>query len=89
MTAVVDSHVHVFPYLGGASGFASEAEHRQFLQLYMATHGEPVRRLSDHTTVLEQTLHGPQTPDVPASLARRAARLTVVADEAALGPDPG
>jgi glucosamine-6-phosphate deaminase len=35
--------------------------------------------------ILEQTLHGPETPDVPASLARRAARLTVVADEAALG----
>ena len=35
--------------------------------------------------ILQQTLHGPETPDVPASLARRAARLTVVADEAALG----
>ena len=36
--------------------------------------------------ILQQTLHGPETPDVPASLARRAPpRLTVVADEAALG----
>lgn len=35
--------------------------------------------------ILQRTLHGPETPDLPASLARRAARLTVVADEAALG----
>ena len=35
--------------------------------------------------ILARALHGPETPDVPASLARRAARLTVVADEAALG----
>jgi predicted TIM-barrel fold metal-dependent hydrolase len=48
MATVVDSHVHIFPYLGGASGFESETEHTRFLQLYMATHGEPVRRLTDH-----------------------------------------
>jgi predicted TIM-barrel fold metal-dependent hydrolase len=54
---VVDSHVHVFPYLGEASGFGSPAEHCRFLQLYMATHGEPVRRLRDHAPVHTQTLH--------------------------------
>jgi predicted TIM-barrel fold metal-dependent hydrolase len=64
---VVDSHVHIFPHLGGASGFGSEAEHRQFLQLYMATHGEPVRRLSDHVEVRQQTLHDGHL-DGPASL---------------------
>jgi len=64
---VVDSHVHIFPHLGGASGFNSEAEHRQFLQLYMATHGEPVRRLSDHAMVREQTLHDGRL-DSPSSL---------------------
>jgi predicted TIM-barrel fold metal-dependent hydrolase len=57
MTTVVDSHVHIFPYLGNASGFGSEAEHLQFLQLYMATHGEPVRRVGDHAQVRKQTLH--------------------------------
>lgn len=57
MAPVVDSHVHIFPYLGDTSGFKSQAEHRQFLQLYMATHGEPVRRLNDHVQVHEQTLH--------------------------------
>lgn len=67
MALVVDSHVHIFPYLGGASGFASEMEHRQFQQLYMATHGEPVRRLQDHAEVREQTLHDGRLTD-PSSL---------------------
>jgi predicted TIM-barrel fold metal-dependent hydrolase len=49
--------VHIFPYLGGASGFASEHEHLRFLQLYMATHGEPVRRLRDHGVVSGPTLY--------------------------------
>jgi predicted TIM-barrel fold metal-dependent hydrolase len=57
VTLVVDSHVHIFPPLEEPAGFASAAEHRQFLQLYMATHGEPVRRLSDHSVVQRQTLH--------------------------------
>jgi predicted TIM-barrel fold metal-dependent hydrolase len=64
---VVDSHVHIFPYLGEASGFPSEREHARFLQLYMATHGEPVRRLSDHATVRAQTLHDGRL-DGPSSL---------------------
>ncbi|MBV9358646.1 MAG: hypothetical protein JO023_24320, partial [Chloroflexi bacterium] len=57
MAPVVDSHVHIFPALDGSSGFASQAEHRRFLQLYLATHGEPVRRLRDHQPVSEQTLY--------------------------------
>jgi predicted TIM-barrel fold metal-dependent hydrolase len=56
MGTVVDSHIHIFPYLGGESGFATAAEHNQFLQLYMATHGEPVRRLRDQQQVGQQTL---------------------------------
>jgi len=60
VTLVVDSHVHIFPPLAEASGFVSEGEHRQFLQLYMATHGEPVRRLRDHSVVQRQTLHDGQ-----------------------------
>jgi predicted TIM-barrel fold metal-dependent hydrolase len=64
---IVDSHVHIFPYLDEPCGFGSQAEHRQFLQLYMATHGEPVRRLSDHAQVRRQTLHDGRL-DGPASL---------------------
>jgi predicted TIM-barrel fold metal-dependent hydrolase len=62
---VVDSHAHIFPYLGDASGFASAEEHRRFEQLYMATHGEPVRRLRDHSVVEGSTLYS-------GSLSRRA-----------------
>ena len=57
MAPVVDSHVHIFPYLDEPAGFASQAEHRQFLQLYMAAHGEPIRRLRDHQQITRQTLH--------------------------------
>jgi predicted TIM-barrel fold metal-dependent hydrolase len=67
MALVVDAHVHVFPYLGAASGFGSAAEHLQFLQLYMATHGEPVRRLRDHLEIRGQTLHDGRLTD-PSSL---------------------
>jgi len=67
VAAVVDSHVHIFPNLGQASGFGSAAEHRRYQQLYMATHGEPVRRLTDHAPVREQTLHDGRLGD-PSSL---------------------
>ncbi|MGH2559827.1 MAG: amidohydrolase family protein [Thermomicrobiales bacterium] len=50
---VVDAHAHIFPPLAGACGFASEAEHDRYLQLYIATHGEPVRRLRDHAVAPE------------------------------------
>jgi len=61
----VDSHVHIFPYLDEPAGFASQAEHRQVLQLYMAAHGEPIRRLKDHVQVAQHglsdgSLNGPQ-----------------------------
>ncbi len=57
MSPVVDSHVHIFPFLDEPSGFPSQAEHRRFLQLYMGAHGEPVRRLRDHSRITRQTLH--------------------------------
>ena len=57
MPTVVDSHAHIFPYLGEASGFASSEEHLLYMQLYMATHGEPVRRLADHSVVSGHTLY--------------------------------
>jgi hypothetical protein len=64
---IVDSHVHIFPDLAEASGFDSAAEHRFFLQLYMATHGEPVRRMDNHLAVHRQTLHDARL-DEPSSL---------------------
>lgn len=50
---IVDAHAHIFRPLAGPCGFASAEEHRRFLQLYIALHGEPVRRLRDHAHVPE------------------------------------
>jgi predicted TIM-barrel fold metal-dependent hydrolase len=56
---IVDAHNHIFPWLGGKCGFDTDEEHRLFLQLYIAKHGEPVRRLRDHVHVpeAENALH--------------------------------
>lgn len=60
---VVDSHLHIFPYLGGSSGFASAEEHLLYLQRGMATHtSQPVRRARDHAIVGEPTLWNPDDP---------------------------
>jgi predicted TIM-barrel fold metal-dependent hydrolase len=48
---IVDSHLHIFPFLGGACGFPSRAAHLEYLQFYMVGHGQPVRRLADHSVV--------------------------------------
>ncbi len=48
---IVDSHMHIFPFLGGPCGFPSAADHLRFLQLYISNHGNPVRRLRDHAFV--------------------------------------
>lgn len=50
---IVDSHAHIFPALAGAAGFPDVAAHLQTLQLYIAHHGEPVRRLRNHAIVPE------------------------------------
>lgn len=50
---IVDAHAHIFPKLSGACGYPTVEEHRRFLQLYIATHGEPVYRLRDHAVVPE------------------------------------
>ncbi len=50
---IVDAHAHIFPPLAGSCGFSTEAEHRLYLQLYIAHHGEPVHRLRDHAIVPE------------------------------------
>lgn len=62
---IVDSHAHIFPYLGEACGFDKAAEHLCFLQLYIAGHSSPVRRLRDHAVVEgKRPLTGPPvSPD--------------------------
>lgn len=66
---VVDSHVHIFPPLDGPSGFPTRRQHARFLQLYMATHGEPVRRLRDHAPVDNAPLY-----EAPLDRAKRLSR---------------
>jgi predicted TIM-barrel fold metal-dependent hydrolase len=50
---IVDAHAHIFPQLAGACGYPTADDHRRFLQLYIATHGEPVYRLRDGAVVPE------------------------------------
>lgn len=56
MSLVIDSHVHTFPYLGGASGFPTIEEHMNMFQrgLYFAVN--PTRRRRDNSVVPGQTL---------------------------------
>jgi predicted TIM-barrel fold metal-dependent hydrolase len=53
---IVDSHAHIFPFLGSAAGFDSVEEHMRYLQLYMVGHGQPTRRFDDHAIMPEQGL---------------------------------
>jgi predicted TIM-barrel fold metal-dependent hydrolase len=48
---IVDSHLHIFPFLDGACGFPSRAAHLEYLQYYMVGHSQPVRRLADNSEV--------------------------------------
>lgn len=57
---IVDSHAHIFPFLGGPSGYTSSEEHMRWLQLYMANHKQPVKRLTDHQVVAETGLSDPE-----------------------------
>src|SRR5918992_1449432 len=53
---LIDSHAHIFPYLGSAAGFPSAGEHMRFLQYYMAGHGQPVRRVDNDEIMPDQGL---------------------------------
>jgi len=53
---IIDSHAHIFPFLGTPAGFGSIAEHMRFLQFYVVGHSQPVRRLRDHSVVQAPTL---------------------------------
>lgn len=53
---IVDVHAHVFPWLGGASGFDSVAAHMRYLQQSMCGAPFPVRRVRDNRLVEEETL---------------------------------
>lgn len=53
---IVDSHAHVFPAMGGASGHPTAKEHLRYVQHTIMTHHQPMRRVSNNAIVTEQTL---------------------------------
>ena len=53
---IIDSHVHVFPNLGGSSGFSDAKQHSKYTQHNMASHHQPIRDMSDNSIVRIQTL---------------------------------
>ena len=48
---VIDSHAHIFPFLGGASGYESADRHLMYIQRALAKHVQPVRRVRDNAIV--------------------------------------
>ena len=57
---IIDSHAHIFPYLGGKSGYSSAGEHLTICQRGMAEHFvQSVRRVKDNSIVQEKTLWDP------------------------------
>jgi predicted TIM-barrel fold metal-dependent hydrolase len=57
---IVDSHAHIFPFLGSESGYSSAEEHLRWLQLYMVRHNQPVHKVADGSLVGD-----PQLADLP------------------------
>jgi predicted TIM-barrel fold metal-dependent hydrolase len=48
---IIDSHAHVFPFLGGPSGYPSSEEHLAYIQWALRRHVQPVRRLRDNAVM--------------------------------------
>jgi len=62
---IIDSHAHIFQYLGGRCGFASEQEHLDEIQKGMHNHlVMPVRRKKDHKIIKEETLWDPNDQSI-------------------------
>lgn len=60
---IVDVHAHIFPYLGGASGYDSVSTHMMYFQKATAdSPAQAVRRIKDNVIVEGQTLWDPEDP---------------------------
>lgn len=57
---IVDSHAHIFPFLGGSSGYLTAEEHLRWLQLYIVGHGQPVKELGT-----DRVVHDPGLATTP------------------------
>jgi len=57
---IIDAHAHIFPYLGGASGFDSVSTHLVYFQRIVGGALPPseVRRVADNSVVEDQALWG-------------------------------
>jgi predicted TIM-barrel fold metal-dependent hydrolase len=53
---ILDSHAHIFPFLGGSSGYDSIATHMRYFQKDMCNSSHPVRRVADNALVTDQKL---------------------------------
>ena len=53
---IVDSHAHIFPPMGGASGHRSVAQHMRYVQHTIMTHHQPTRRVSGNVAIIGETL---------------------------------
>ncbi len=56
---IVDSHAHIFPYLGGESGYGSADEHLTVCQKVMNELVQPARRAEDKLIMSEKNLWSP------------------------------
>lgn len=62
---IIDSHAHIFPYLGGKSGYNSVSEHLTICQRAMHEHfAQPVRRAKDNSIIQEKMLWDPADPSL-------------------------
>ncbi len=75
MVMIVDSHVHTFPYMGGASGFRSPEDHLQRLQRGVCSSINPPFRTRDNSPVQGQTLWDGKDP-TPNGLSKVGFRAT-------------
>lgn len=53
---LVDTHTHIFPYLGGESDYKSKEVQLIYAQKLISDHFEPTRKLEDYSVVDEETL---------------------------------
>ncbi len=62
---VIDSHAHIFPDLAGASGYASVADHRMYIQRILVGHVQPYCKADSHEVVEDQgMLWDPERPGI-------------------------
>ncbi len=61
-SVIIDIHAHIFPFLGGASGFDSVSTHLMYFQKAASTPANAVRRVEDNAVVEGQTLWDENEP---------------------------